>query len=149
MAKRNELALNDLCQVREALKAKLQELLKADASRIPALTLELQRLRVAAIMLKEMDEGVVDPAAYKELALLNRMIANSDVEGEAARQESEQDMARASRLLAERGVSALSAQRIIRVLTAASATPEAPAEEADDVTDLDPDADAEPTRRAG
>jgi hypothetical protein len=58
-------------------------------------------------------------------------------------------MARASRLLAERGVSALSAQRIIRVLTAASATPEAPAEEADDVTDLDPDADAEPTRRAG
>jgi hypothetical protein len=144
----------ELAAVQKTLKAKLKELLHAEPSKIPGLTLELQRLRVAAMMITEMDEGVADPATYKELNLLNRMITNADLEGDAARVESEADIASATKLLTERGISRQSAQRITRVLTAAQSVPMVDAYEEPD--ELDPeqlppadDADPQLARRTG
>lgn len=100
----------------QLLRAKTQELLTAEPARIPAITLELQRLRVATQVLRELDAKGVDPNTYREVALLNRLLHGRDIENEAEKKKSADEAERATAVLRARGIEPESAQRIMKVL---------------------------------
>lgn len=108
----------ELTRVRAQIQEKTAILLTADPSDIAQLTQELQRLRVASLMLREIVEDVADPNAYKELKLLKDMMSGLDPEEEARRRESEQAEADAAQRLAGHNMTPERASNLVRALTA-------------------------------
>ena len=104
-------------EVTQRIKEKTGELLSAPPQHIPALTLELQKLRIAAMVLRETENGVSDPNTYKELTLLNRLMTGRDLETEAERQAAAAETDEAEKVLERKGISPESARRILRVLS--------------------------------
>jgi len=104
----------------EEAKAKLavltNELLTAQPARLPGLTIEIQRLRVACMLLREVENNIADSNTYREVALLNRLLTGRDIESEAEKKKSVEDAEKAARVLGARGVTPASAHRILKIL---------------------------------
>lgn len=110
------------------LRAKVQELRSAKPREVHDLTTEIQRLRVLVICTRELDTGIVEPNAYKELALLNKLLAGNSLEGSGEEIERKQQVQTATEKLEKRGISPESAPGIVRALEAITSqpVPEAP-----------------------
>lgn len=93
----------------------LMELMGAQPREVPRIQREVQKLRVIRTILKELTMSSMDPNLYKDMNLLNRMMATADLEGEEDAQR-DTDMARATEALKARNISPESASRIARVL---------------------------------
>lgn len=107
--------------LRERLKGMATELLTAPPARVKQLGLEIQRTRVAMELLNEADTGQSNPDTYKELSMLNRMLAGEqdlDPTGDEVAQ------AEAEALLRAHTISPETAARIMRVFDSLSASPE-------------------------
>lgn len=112
----------DAKECRTRLKELAKEMLSASPTRLKALGLEIQRLRLAEKLFTEAEEGTSDPDTYRELSMLNRMLAGEDdledPTGDEAR------LAEAEAVLAGRGIDPARARRLIRTLENLNATPE-------------------------
>lgn len=110
----------------EALKDKLRgyakELLTGSPARLKQLPLEIQRVRSAMQLLTEADSGAADPDTYKELSMLNRMVAGDDSLDDPSGDEVAQ--AQAEELLLTRNINPDRARRMLRALEAMNAAPE-------------------------
>lgn len=106
-----------LADAQAMLRQKAQELVTAPMEKVSGLNMELQRLRVLCVLMREAETGVLDPNSYKEMALLNRMVAGTDLESEADKQKRAEQEEAATATLEKRGVKPDSARRILRVLT--------------------------------
>lgn len=111
--------------LRKKLRSYAVELLTAGPTRVKQLGLEIQRTRVAEKLLTEADEGTSDPDTYKELSMLNRMLAGEqdldDPTGDEAA------LAEAEKLLADAGINPDKARRMLRAMESLNT----PAEEDD------------------
>lgn len=105
-------------QAQDMLRAKAIEYVDASPARVSTLNVEIQKLRIICMVLREVELGVSDPNTYKELNLMNKMLTGKDIEGDADRQQTEQEEAEATAALEKRGLKAESAGRILRALTA-------------------------------
>jgi hypothetical protein len=115
-AETRENARRRLMAVKQHIQAKSSELLLAEPGQLQTLTQELQRLRVAMLMLREIVEDVADPTTYRELNLLNKMITGHDPSEEALRKEQAQGEQDAVERLANVGLTRESAGGMVRVL---------------------------------
>ena len=115
-AETREHARRQLQAVKQRIQEKSVALLSAEPAQLPTLTQELQRLRVAMLMLREIVEDVADPTTYRELSLLNKMITGHDVEQEALRKEQVLGEQEAVDRIAKVGLSPESAGSMVRVL---------------------------------
>lgn len=88
----------------------------AEPKMVAELQMEIQRLRVVHMVLREVESSVFDPNTYKEMNLLNRMFTGRDLETEADKKDSAEKEAAASDKLQKLGADAGQAQRIARVL---------------------------------
>lgn len=100
----------------DLLRAKALELLDAGPARVSQLNIDIQKLRVLCMVLREVELGVSDPNTYKELNLLNKMLTGKDMEADENRQTAEEE-ASATAALESRGIKAESASRMMRALT--------------------------------
>jgi hypothetical protein len=103
-------------EVKQQIQQRSTEMLLAEPSQVPQLAQELQRLRVAMLMLREIVEDVADPNAYRELSLLNKMMTGHDPEQDALRREQETAEAEASERLSRVGLTVERAGSMVRVL---------------------------------
>lgn len=101
----------------EKLRLKVSELVTAGPARVSGLNVEIQKLRIICMVLREIEMGVSDPNTYKELSLMNRMLTGKDLEAEAERQQTGIEETAATAALENRGIKAESASRILRALT--------------------------------
>jgi len=100
----------------ELLRLKSLELLDAPVGRLPALNIQVQRLRVLVILLREVETGVSDSNTYREMALLSKLATGTDFESEASKEQQVEEEAKATERLMARGIQPEAAQRISRVL---------------------------------
>lgn len=121
----------DLEHAQQLLQQKTVALLKAEADTITGLTREIQKLRVICQMLREIETGTTDPNTYREMSLLNRMVAGHDLEAEAEKAKLQSDQGLVERLEG-RGIRPDSALRIARVLQSVMMPKEDPVEEAEE-----------------
>jgi len=119
-----------LPDAQKKLQAKVQELAKANPKTLAGLTIEIQTLRVVCMLLAEAKEGntVFDPNTYREMSMLNRMLAkggglDDDPDGTLDDLKLE---AEAAERLAKRGITREGAGRMARVLTSTMARAGAP-----------------------
>ena len=103
-------------EVESQLRERINELLTAEPSKLPALTIEVQRLRVAVLLLREMENQITDQNTYREVALLNRLLSGKDIESEAEKKKSMEDADKAARVLEAQGISPESAHRMAKAL---------------------------------
>lgn len=95
----------------------------ADAD-IPKLNREVQRARVAMMVLREITTDLADPTTYRELTLLNKLVAQ--VEGDLE-ETVELEAQKATDRMAEIGVSPTQAEGLVRVLNALMSADKKPA----------------------
>ena len=103
-------------EVKQQIQQRSTEMLMAEPAQVPQLAQELQRLRVAMLMLREIVEDVADPNAYRELSLLNKMMTGHDPEQDALRREQEEAESEATERLSRVGLTAERASSMVRVL---------------------------------
>lgn len=103
-------------EARELLKNKSLELLECPVGKVAALTIQIQRLRVLVIILREVETGVSDANTYKEMTLLNKLLTGKDLESEASKEQQVEEEQKATARLEARGIAPESAQRITRIL---------------------------------
>lgn len=105
-------------QLREVNQQILQvvgELSSCDEKDIPKVTRRAQRLRVMSLMLREISTDLADPTTYRELSLLNKLVAGGEVsEEETNVLEEEAQRAR----LSDAGLDPDSASDMVRALRA-------------------------------
>lgn len=107
----------DLEDIKRRIKAETQKLLKASGPALAAITRKLQRLRVAKMLLVEVD-GASDPNVHRELTLLNKLLAAEGASNDdASAQDEAASRQRAQDLIQARGGSPQSAENIARVLS--------------------------------
>lgn len=111
-----------VAKLREKLKAMATELLTASPARVKQLAQEIQRTRIAAALVNEAESGESDPDTYKELSMLNRMLAGEDTLDDPTGDEVRH--AEAEALLASRGINPDVARRLMRVFESVSAAQE-------------------------
>lgn len=121
-----------LAEATELLRAKVLELLPAPPAAIPALNVEILKLRIICMVLREVELNILDPSASKEFALMNKMLTGKDLDAEAERKQTIEEEQAASTVLAARGIKAESATRILRALTSIMSARE---EQPDDATE--------------
>lgn len=97
------------------LRTKALELLGAGPARVSQLNVDIQKLRIICMVLREVELGVSDPNTYKELSLMNKMLTGKDLEVED--RQTAEDEAQATAALESRGIKADSAARMMRALT--------------------------------
>lgn len=108
-------------EARQKLAAKTQELLSTPADKLPYLVIEIQKLRVLCMLLAEAEEGgKSDPNTYREMSMLNRMLAAGPGEDEGAAGDDLIAEEEAATRLAKRGVSREAIPGMLRILTAMS-----------------------------
>lgn len=117
-AKTREDARRRLMDVKRTIQDRSAEMLVAEPSHVPRLAQELQRLRVAMLMMREIVEDVADPNAYRELTLLNKMMTGHDPEQEALRKEQILAEEEATERMARVGLTPEGASRMVRALDA-------------------------------
>lgn len=108
--------------LKERLRGYAKELLTGTPARLKQLPLEIQRTRSAMQLLSEAESGVADPDTYKELSMLNRMVAGDDSLDDPSGDEVAQ--AEAEELLLTRNINPDRARRMLRALEAMNAAPE-------------------------
>lgn len=101
----------DAC--RDRLRELAREIVVASPTRGRAILQEVARLRVALQLHEEADSKASDPDTYRELSLLNRMLAGEE---ELDPTTDEARLAEAETLLRGRGCDPARARRIIRTL---------------------------------
>lgn len=109
----------DAC--RDRLRELAREIVVASPARGRAILQEVARLRVALQLHEEADSKASDPDTYRELSLLNRMLAGEE---ELDPTTDEARLAEAEAILATRGVDPARARRIMRTLDSLLAVPE-------------------------
>lgn len=119
-----------LPDAQKKLQAKVQELAKASSKTLSGLTIEIQTLRVVCMLLAEAKEGntTFDPNTYREMSMLNRMLAKGggpDDDADAGLEDLKLEEEAAARL-AKRGITREGAGRMARVLTSTMARAGAP-----------------------
>lgn len=103
-----------ITSAKQRLEAKLEELQTTDIKEIPRLTIDIQRLRVALMILKERESKETNPNVYREMSLLTRMIKQTDLDGDTD-EEREQRAQTASDKLEKAGVTAAGARAVIEI----------------------------------
>ncbi len=109
-------------QAKERLNSKVQALLSADAKTLQNLVIEIQKLRVVCMLLSESDgdNKTFDPNTYREMSMLNRMLAKGvggDEDDPNGALEDLRIEEEAADRLSKRGISRDGAARLARVLT--------------------------------
>jgi hypothetical protein len=137
-----ENARRRLLAVKQQIQLKSAELLEAEPAQMQHLTQELQRLRVAMLMLREIVEDVADPTTYRELSLLNKMITGHDPEQEALRREQQQGQQEAEERIARVGLTPAGAGSMVRVIQSLQAVMDRTAADAARAAVTDPVSDA-------
>lgn len=120
-----------VARLQTQLQAKITELLDAGPDRIRVLSAEIQRLRVAIGLLREIKSDSVDSALYRELSLLTKMLTEDDLDKMQKEHNETQSEERANRLQ-RLGLDPLQATRMARVLTTVAAAAESNGDEAKD-----------------
>jgi len=133
-----------LAEARVRLAAKTQALPSAAPKELPNLIVEIQKLRVVCMLLMEAEDGgKPDANTYREMSMLNRMLAISGpTDDEGIGDDLVAEEAAAERLL-KRGVSRESIPQMVRILSAMSGrlpVPNAPDDDDEgEEADLAPD----------
>lgn len=104
--------------LRKKLKEMAAELLTAPPARCKQLSQDIVRHRAASKLLNEADTGESDPDTYKELSMLNRMLAGEQDLDDPTGDEALQNEAEA--LLKARGIDPDVARRLMRAFEALS-----------------------------
>jgi len=99
-------------------------------AKIPWLTFNVQRWRVAVMVLRERAEGKVDPKIYNEMSLLSRMAKNVDFDEDVDQAEAERARTAAEKLQ-EAGVSVQGARAVIEMFTRTQADAKIPQSDPD------------------
>lgn len=108
-----EIKYRSLETVQEQINEMTERMLTAAPRDVPTLQYELQKLRVASIILRENRNGVSDPNAYKEMRLLVTMSKGID---DSPEKDSALETEEVARRLEERGINPESANAIAKVL---------------------------------
>ena len=135
----------DLEGAKTDLRNLTMELQAPDARRVRPLTLRIQRMRVAVLLLQEAHTGIADPGTNRELNLLNKLVTGRGLDEMDEQEAREEAQARAKALedrMRDRGADPAAAQRIARALQAVMRAPAA-------TTPEGPDGPAEPYSQAG
>lgn len=119
-----EQARLDLQRVQQDLRVLAEKLRTAADADIPKLNREVQRARVAMMVLREITTDLADPTTYRELTLLNKLVAQ--VEGDLE-ETVELEAQKATDRMAEIGVSPTQAEGLVRVLNALMSADKKPA----------------------
>lgn len=107
----------ELEDIKRIIKTETQKMLRASGAQLTAIVRKLQRLRVAKMLLTEV-EGPTDPALNRELQLLNKLMAAEGADGDDGNAQDEAAAReRVKQLLRDRGGSPQAAERIARVLS--------------------------------
>jgi len=99
-------------------------------AKIPWRTFNVQRWRVAVMVLRERAEGKVDPKIYNEMSLLSRMAKNVDFDEDVDQAEAERARTAAEKLQ-EAGVSVQGARAVIEMFTRTQADAKIPQSDPD------------------
>lgn len=134
-----------LAGAQQRLQAKVQELANADRKTLANLTIEIQQLRVVCMLLAEAEAGnrTFDPNTYREMSMLNRMLATGSGDADDPDAMGALDDLRleeeAAQRLAKRGITPDGAARLARVLGAAISRADAKSAPPDDDEGDEPD----------
>lgn len=108
-----------LAEARQQLAAKAQALPSVPQKDLANFLIDTQKLRVLCMLLAEAEEGKSDPNTYREMSMLNRLLAAGPTDDPSTGEDLLAEQAAGERL-AKRGVSKESIPQIVRVLSAIS-----------------------------
>jgi len=120
------------------LLSRVRELQSSDIKNVASLTADIQRLRLAVILLRELSRDQEDPNAYRELGLLSKIAVGRDEDEEE--RVAEEDLTAIEGRLKSQNVNPEGAMRIARLLSSVM-TPS----DSDDDDDDDDDGDDKST----
>lgn len=131
-------------EAQEMLRGKTNELLSCPPDKtFFKLTIDVQRLRVACSLLREIETGVAEPNTYREMSLLNRLVSGATFESDDEKAEEDARIKVAEDVLTARGLTPDAAGRILKVLQSAAKGEKREPDDfgGEDEADNDPDGD--------